>query len=161
MRPSIIDVKQAERDRIADAMAAFLRSGGRVKQYGIGQDVHAFQHAAAGVITEFHIFCAHCVIPLVFLSPNSAFDDAEDFRFRQDQQFFVVDLDGAATVLAENHTVTDLDGHRPHVAVFQHLAGANGQHFTLLGLLASGVWQHDAARRFLFFFKTAHNDTIV
>ena len=37
MRPSIIDVKQAERDRIADAMAAFLRSGGRVKQYGIGQ----------------------------------------------------------------------------------------------------------------------------
>src|SRR5690554_3759009 len=74
----------------------------------------------------------------------SALDHAHDVFLAHDEQFLAVDLHGLTGVLAEQHAVTGLDGHRTHAAVVQDLAVAGGHDFTLIRLLAGGIGDHDA-----------------
>ena len=46
-------------------------------------------------------------------------DDREQVVFFHHQQFFAIDLDGLAAVLAEQHAVTDLDVQRDELLVMK------------------------------------------
>ena len=59
--------------------------------------------------------------------------------------FLAIEFDLGAGVLAEQHAVFLLDVQGTHGAVFQHLAVANRDDFTLDGLLFRGVRNDDSA----------------
>ena len=62
-----------------------------------------------------------------------------DVFFAHHEQFFAVDLDGLAGVLAEQDAVADFDVERTNLAVFETLAFADGYDFALIGLFGCGV----------------------
>src|SRR3989441_5716563 len=67
------------------------------------------------------------------------------FRSAQDQILLVVELHLGAGVLPEEDLVTGLDVERDLLAVFGHLAVADGDDLALLGLLLRGVRDNDPA----------------
>src|SRR5947199_105458 len=69
-------------------------------------------------------------------------DDAEDVLLTEDQVLLAVELDLAAGVLAEQHTIAFLDVGRQHLPVFAP-ARAHGHHEALLGLLLGRVADDD------------------
>src|SRR5207253_4121675 len=69
-------------------------------------------------------------------------DDAEDVLLTEDQVLLAVELDLAAGVLAEQHTIAFLDVGRQHLPVFAP-ARAHGHHEALLGLLLGRVGDDD------------------
>src|SRR5262249_9574604 len=92
------------------------------------------------------IFAAMVLAPLslslFFTRPSSGLDHAEDVFLAEDQVFDAVQLDLAARVLAEQHPVALLHVERQDLAVLA-LAGPDGDHLTLLGLLLGGVGNDD------------------
>src|SRR5919109_823173 len=58
-------------------------------------------------------------------------DHAEDVFLAHHEVFLPVDLDLGPGVLGEQLPVARLDVQRPHLAVFEDLAVADGDHFTL------------------------------
>ena len=84
-----------------------------------------------------------------------------DVFFAHHQQLLAVDLDGLAGVLAEEHLVTDLDGQRTGLAVITDLAVADGQHFTLVGLLGGVFRQHDAGSGLALVVEALDDDAVV
>src|SRR5438094_2711452 len=69
-------------------------------------------------------------------------DDAEDVLLTEDQVLLAVELDLAAGVLAEQHTIAFLDVGRQHLPVFAP-ARAHGHPEALLGLLLGRVGDDD------------------
>src|SRR5262249_60776642 len=92
--------------------------------------------------------------------PSSGFDHAEDVFFPEDQVFDAVQLDLAARVLAEQHPVALLHVERQDLAVLA-LAGPDGDHLTLLGLLLRGVGNDDASLALLLLLLEALYDDAV
>src|SRR3990167_2643835 len=88
-------------------------------------------------------------------------DHCEQIVFLHDQQLVAVDLDSLARVLAEQNAVTDLHVQGDHVALVVLLAGADGQHFTLIGLFSGVVRDHDAGGGRGFAFDTLDDHAIV
>jgi hypothetical protein len=101
----------------------------------------------------------------LFISPDILcrleLNYAHDVFFAHDQQLVAIDLDGLTGVLAEQHAVAHLERHRANLAVVLDLAGANGQNFTLVGLLGRVVGNDDAGSGFLLFFETLDDNQIM
>jgi hypothetical protein len=66
-------------------------------------------------------------------------DDAHDVFFTHDEQFLSIDLDGLASVLAEQDAVTHLDCEGTHGAILKQLAIANGADLALIGLFGGRI----------------------
>src|SRR5690554_357624 len=92
---------------------------------------------------------------------RSALDHAHDVFFAHDEQFLAVDLDRLAGILAEQHAVACLDGHRTRSTVFQNLAVADSDHFALIRLLACGIGNHNATSGRTLGFRTLDDHTIM
>ena len=97
----------------------------------------------------------------MFYSPNSVnqllFNDCKQIVFFHDEEFVAINLDGLAAVLAKQDAVADLDAHRAEFALVVLLAGADGQHFTLIGFFCGAV-RNDDARSGLGFVFDALDD---
>ena len=132
---------------------------------GVGQDVDAFDQLGTGFVAEIDLFCCH--VWKLLSSLNSVgrgsvlLDHGHDVFFAHHQQLLAVDLDGLAGVLAEEHLVTDLDGQRTGLAVITDLAVADGQHFTLVGLLGGIFRQHDAGSGLALVVEALDDDAVV
>src|SRR5690349_16173857 len=88
-------------------------------------------------------------------------DLRENVAFAHDLEFFAVDFDFRAAVLAEDHFVTDFHGELAAAARIQKLAWAGRHNLAALWLLLSSVRQHDAASRHLFSLERLDNNTII
>src|SRR6267378_751913 len=84
----------------------------------------------------------------------------ENFFLAEDQQFFAVDFDFAAAVLAEQHTVANVNV-EGHTLALLSLAGTDGDHFALLRLFLRGVGDDDAALDGFLLFDALHDHTVV
>src|SRR6185312_14985506 len=65
-------------------------------------------------------------------------DHCHQVFFAHDEKFLTVHLDLGAGVLAEQHLVAGFDRQRTDLAVFENLAGADGDDFALDRLLGGG-----------------------
>ncbi|SBT10202.1 conserved hypothetical protein [Candidatus Accumulibacter aalborgensis] len=88
-------------------------------------------------------------------------DDAHDVFLAHDQQLVAIDLDGLASVLAEQDAVTHLDGEGTNSAVFEHLAIADGADFALIGLFSGGIGDDNTGCGLALFFKTFNDHAIM
>src|SRR5690606_36038441 len=92
----------------------------------------------------------------------SAFEDTVDFGFAHDQQFFTIDLDGAAAgVRAEHYLVTFLHGQGTYFTIVQQTPGTNSDHHTGVRLFCCRARQNDTASGFGFFFAATNDYAIV
>src|SRR5690625_2959368 len=82
----------------------------------------------------------------------SALDDAEDLGCAEDDQFFTIELDVVAGVLAEEHLIAHFEGYRAQLAVLQQLALTHGNDLALIGLFLGAARQYDATSGGLFLF---------
>ena len=73
--------------------------------YRVGQDIYAIDHARTRIITKFYVFCTHLRLTSLV---SELFYNRDDVIFAHDQQFFAVDLDFGAGILAEVNSVTHL-----------------------------------------------------
>src|SRR5208283_1743570 len=73
------------------------------------------------------------------------FDHGHDVFFAHDHQFFAIHLDFSTAVLAEEDLVADLDVERTHCAVFEDLALADSQNFSVDRLLGGRIRDPDTA----------------
>src|SRR5687768_13959903 len=87
--------------------------------------------------------------------------DGHDVFFAHHQQLVAVDLDGAAGVLAEEDLVADLHVDGGDFSIVVLLAGADGEHFALVGLLGGGVGDDDAGGGLTLFFQTLDDHAVV
>src|SRR5438034_5800554 len=74
------------------------------------------------------------------------FEDGEDVLLAQDQVLLVVELHLGAGVLPEEDLVAGLDVEGDLLALVGHLAVADGDDLTLLGLLLRGVRDRKSTR---------------
>ena len=77
-------------------------------------------------------------------------ENPEDLVLAHDQILFAIQLDVAAGVLPEQDAIADLDIQRDHLAVFEALALADGDHFALLGLFLGRIGDVEAAVHLFF-----------
>src|SRR5690625_7247625 len=91
----------------------------------------------------------------------SALDDAEDLGFAEDDQFFTIELDVVAGVLAEEHLIAHFEGYRAQLAVLQQLALTHGNDLALIGLFLGAARQYDATSGGLFLFLAANDHAVV
>ena len=94
-------------------------------------------------------------------SADLLLEDAEDFFLTHDEEFFAVDLDLGAGVLAEEDAVASLDVEREDLAFIVRLAFADRDDFAFLRLLLGAVGNDDAAADRLALFDTANEDAVV
>src|SRR4051812_11130150 len=92
---------------------------------------------------------------------GGALDHGEQVVFLHDQQLVAVDLDGLAGILAEEDAVADGNVQGDDFALVVLAAGADGQHFTLVGLFGGVVGDHDAGRRLGFVFQALDDHAVV
>src|SRR5699024_2257546 len=93
----------------------------------VGQRIDAANDTRAGVISELNLFGCHVEIPCSFRF--DLLDHGEDFFLADDEQFFVVDLDGLTGIFAKKNLVANLDVNRKYLAVFGTLARTNSNDF--------------------------------
>src|SRR5690625_552234 len=91
----------------------------------------------------------------------SALDDAEDLGFAEDDQFFTIELDVVAGVLAEEHLIAYFEGYRAQLAVLQQLALTHVNDLALIGLFLGAARQYDATSGGLFLFLAANDHAVV
>src|SRR5215471_2770785 len=84
----------------------------------------------------------------------------ENLFLSEDQQFFAIDFDFAAAVLAEQHAVADVDVEGDALALLA-LARTDGDHFALLRFLFCRVRDDDAALDGFLLFNALHDHTVV
>ena len=72
-----------------------------------------------------------------------------------------VHLDGLPRVLAEQHALADLQIGHDALAVRILAAGADGDHFTLVGLFRRAVGDHDARCGGGFLVESFHDHAVV
>src|SRR3954468_21384532 len=87
--------------------------------------------------------------------------DGHDVFLAHHEELVAVDLDGRARVLAEQDLVAHLDVDGGDLAVVVLLAGADGEHFALVGLLGGGVGDDDAGGGLPLFFQALHDDAVM
>ena len=87
--------------------------------------------------------------------------DAHDVALLHDQEILAVDLDLGARPFAEQHAVADLDVDRNELAGLVAATRADGDDFTLRGLLLGGVGNDDAAGGLRFGIDALDDDAVV
>src|SRR5579864_8542620 len=80
-------------------------------------------------------------------------DDGQDVGLAQDQQVILVELEFRARILGEQDAFALFDIRQDALASIENAAGANCQHFPLLGLFFGGIGQDDAALGDLLAFE--------
>src|SRR6184192_460123 len=133
---------------------AALRAQSRLD--GVGEDIHAPEHALACVVAESDFFSWHCRDPRLL-----AFNHGHDVFFAHDHKLIPVDLDLGSAVLAEQDLVADLDVERPNLAVFENLALADRYDLSLHRLLCRGIGNHDATRGGTLLFQALHDHAVM
>src|SRR6266513_2563774 len=133
---------------------AALRAHSRLD--GVGEDIHAPEHALACVVAESDFFSWHCRDPRLL-----AFNHGHDVFFAHDHKLITLDLDLGSAVLAEQDLVADLDVERPHMAVLENLALADRYDLSLHRLLGRGIGNHDAARGGTLLFQALHDHAVM
>ena len=111
--PSLVTVG-APKDLSSTTLRPF---GPKVTLTASAKMLTPLEHAPACVVSEFHVFRAHCL--LLADVQSLAFEHAEDLAFAEDEQFIPLDLHRAAAVLAENDLVAHLDVWGADFAVVQ------------------------------------------
>src|SRR6185295_18296161 len=142
-------------EALLEHRVAALRAQRRL--YGVRQDVDAFEHSRAGVITETYFFS--CDVSQT--SAELLLDNGHHVFFAHDEKLFAVDFHFGTAVLAEQDVVADFDVERTHFAVLQDLALADRHHLALDRLLGRGVGNHDAARGGALLFETLDDHAVV
>ncbi|CAM2161157.1 hypothetical protein PT2222_90374 [Paraburkholderia tropica] len=84
-----------------------------------------------------------------------------DVFFAHHEQFVAIDLDGLASVLAEQDAIADLDVERDQGALVVALARARGQDFTLIRLFCRCVRDHDARSGLGFLIQALDDHAIM
>jgi hypothetical protein len=84
-----------------------------------------------------------------------------DVVFAHHHQLITVNLDGLASVFAEQNAVAHFQVNSVLFASVVAFAGADGEHFTLIGLLGGGVGDYDAGGGLTLFLKTLNDHAIV
>src|ERR1700674_2107122 len=88
-------------------------------------------------------------------------DHAHDVGLLHDQELLAVELDLGAGPFSEQHLVADLDVDRDQLAGLVAAPGADGGHLALLGLLARGIRDDDAAGGLLLGIDALHDHPVV
>ena len=131
------------------SMTTLRPRGPRVTFDRVSERVHAVEDQVASdfLVNDF-------LWQAIFLySPRSAFDDAEDVVFAQNQSFFAVKLDLGTRVLAEQDAVARLDVERADPCrPPAPLRVADSENFAFDRLLFGAVRDDDPALGLLFFF---------
>src|SRR5262249_26071332 len=91
----------------------------------------------------------------------SLLENGEDVLLAQDQVFLAVELHFGARVLGEQDAVAGLHLRLAQRAVVEDLAGADGHHAGLDGLLLRGVGDEEASGRLLLALQALYEYTIV
>ena len=106
-----------------------------------------------------HVFSCHVLISpverVIYFSTT-----ANRSSSLHHQQFFAIDLDGLAAVLAEQDAVALLDIHGDDVATVVALAGADRQDFALIGLFGGVVGNDDSRGGLGFLLHALHDHAI-
>src|ERR1035437_1093139 len=92
---------------------------------------------------------------------GAAFQNPEDLVLAHNQVLFVIQLDVAAGVLAEQDAVADLHVQGIYLAVFQALALAHGHYLALLGLLLGCIRNIQATLHLLLLLDPFDHDTVI
>src|SRR5580700_3983765 len=87
-------------------------------------------------------------------------EDGEHVVFGEDHVLDPVELDLVARVLAEQDAIARLHVERTELAVFKHLAVADGDHLALDRLLLGRVRDDDPPFRLLFLLHAFHDKSI-
>src|SRR5215471_9323702 len=95
------------------------------------------------------------------LSALGSGEYAHDVGFFHDQKFFTVELNLGAGPFSEQDLVANLKIDRDQLAGFVAATGAGSYDLALLGLLARGVRNNDAAGGLLLGIDAFHDHTIV
>src|SRR5450631_1272194 len=88
-------------------------------------------------------------------------EDSEDFVLTHDQVLFVIQLDVAAGILAEQDTVAHLDIERHNLAVFQALAFTYGYHFAFLRFFLRGVGDVQTTLHLFLLLEPFDHDAVI
>ena len=88
-------------------------------------------------------------------------DHTHDVFFTHHEVLGALDLDGLTGIFAEEDLVALLHVQRTHFAVFQQLAGANGNDFAAIGLLGRRIGNDDARGGLPLLFEALDDDSIV
>ncbi|KVE36747.1 hypothetical protein WS68_03570 [Burkholderia sp. TSV86] len=88
-------------------------------------------------------------------------DDCDDVFFAQYQKFVSVDLHGLASILAEQHALTDLHVGLDALAIGVAPAGANSDDLTLIGFFRRAIRDDDARGGLGFLIESLDDNAIV
>ena len=137
---------------------------------GVGQLVDALQNGTARLFGVGNLLCSH-VSNFSFepwisnlqtaLGRALASENRENLVFAKDDVLLVFDLDLAARVLADQHSVARVDVHGLTLPVFLDLSRAHGDDFGLLGLLFGGIGDDDSTPHLLLLLDPSRQDSIV
>src|SRR6516164_3423855 len=141
-------------EALLEHRVAALRAESRLD--GVGEDIHAFEHALACVIAETDFFSCHCRDPRLL-----AFNHGHDVFFAHDHELFAVDLDLGSAVLAEQDLVADLHIERPNLTVFENLSFADRDDLSLHRLLGRGIGNDDATGGGTLLLQALHDDAVM
>src|SRR5215472_8107009 len=94
------------------------------------------------------------------LAGGAAFENAHDVGLLHDEEILAIDLHFGARPLAEQDEVAGLHFRLYALAVLVERAGADRDHFALLGLFLRGVGNDDAARGLLVFLDAADDHAV-
>src|SRR5260221_5144808 len=94
-------------------------------------------------------------------SGASAVHDGHDVFFAHHHELVALDAHGGAGILAEEHLVADLEVDRDELAVLVLLAGSDGEHFALVGLLGGGVGNDDSRCGLTLFFESLDDHAVM
>src|SRR5579871_2775884 len=90
----------------------------------------------------------------------ATFKDTQEVGLLHDQQFLAIDLDLVARPFPEQNELARSHFGSDAPALVVQGAGANCNHFALLGLLLCGIGDDDPAGGFLIFGKTANDHAV-
>src|SRR5690606_24736794 len=135
--------------------------------HGLGQRIHPVDDTCTGVIIEENFLRSHSRTPVSAVSGCflqfffAVFNDGQDVVLAQDENFFVIHLNGLSGVFAEKHLVADLDLHGQNGAVGRAFARADGRDFALLRLLGGRVRNDDAGSGLAFLLDALDDNPVV
>src|SRR5699024_1452987 len=84
-----------------------------------------------------------------------------DFFFADNEQLFVVNLDGLAGILTKQYFVARLDIEWDHLAVLGAFPRAYGNNFALIWLFSSAIRYHDTCSGGALVFQALDDHSIV
>src|SRR5436305_98115 len=90
-----------------------------------------------------------------------AFDHAHDVFLAHDEELFALHAHGLAGILAEQDLVSGLDVEGDQLALLVFLALADCDDLALIGLLGSGIGNHDASGGLLLFLNALDDHAVM